>query len=165
MSRRTLGFLLPILVACSRASTTDSYGAAPAGGEADASAQRAVSQKEDEWAKALETHDTATLARMIDPDFRATGGDSGQTFGRAELLRDAADTAVEIRDVQDQDRQVRVYGNGTVAVVSARGNWTVEKGERTGQFSGRYTEVWVKRNDGWKAVAGHYTDIPPASQE
>jgi uncharacterized protein (TIGR02246 family) len=159
MPTRTLGLLLPILFACSRPSTTDSYGAAPTGGEPNESAQRAVSQLEDQWAKALETHDTAFLAGVVAPDFRATG-DSGVTFGRAELLRDVADTATTVRDVHDQGREVRIYGNGTVAVVTALGTWTVEKGEQTGQFSGRYTEVWVKRDGGWKVVTGHYTDVP-----
>jgi uncharacterized protein (TIGR02246 family) len=159
MPIRTIGLLLPILFACSRPSTTNSYGAAPAGGEVNESAQRAVSQLEDQWAEALETHDTTFLARVVAPDFRATG-DSGKTFGRAEVLRDVADTATTIRDVQDQDREVKIYGNGTVAVVTALGTWTVERGERPGQLSGRYTEVWVKRDDGWKAVAGHYTDVP-----
>jgi hypothetical protein len=128
MSTRMLLLMLPILLACSRSTTTDSYGAAPAGAENDAAGRQAVSQLEDEWARAIETHDTAFLARVVAPE--------------------------------DQDRQVRVYGNGMVAVVTALGSWTVEKGERPGQYSGRYTETWVKRDGQWQAVAGHYSDVP-----
>jgi uncharacterized protein (TIGR02246 family) len=165
MPTRSIGLLLPLLFACSHAATTDSYGGAPIGGEPNESAQRAVSQMEDEWAKALESHDTTFLAKVVAPDFRATG-DSGAMFGRAELLRDVADTATQVSDVRDHDRQVRIYGNGTVAVVSALGTWKVAKDGSTEQMSGRYTEVWVKRNDGWKVVSGHYSDAPPpASQQ
>ena len=160
MSTRMLLLVLPILFACSRSTTTDSSGAAPVSGENDEAGRQAVSQLEDEWAKAIETHDTTFLARVVAPDFHGTGGDSAKTFSRADLLRDAADTATQLRNLKDQDRQVRIYGNGTVAVVTALGSWTVEKGERPGQFSGRYTETWVKREGKWQAVAGHYSDVP-----
>jgi len=152
--------VLPTLFACSRSTATDSYGAAPVGGENNEAARQAVSQLEDEWAKAIEAHDTTFLARVIAAEFHGTGGDSAKAFGRADLLRDVADTATQLRNLKDQDRQVRIYGNGTVAVVTALGSWTVEKGERTGQFSGRYTETWVKRDGQWQAVAGHYSDVP-----
>jgi uncharacterized protein (TIGR02246 family) len=160
MSTRMLLLVLPILFACSRSTTTDSSGAAPVSGENDEAGRQAVSQLEDEWAKAIEAHDTTFLARVVAPDVHGTGGDSAKTFSRADLLRDAADTATQLRNLKDQDRQVRIYGNGTVAVVTALGSWTVEKGERPGQFSGRYTETWVKREGQWQAVAGHYSDVP-----
>jgi uncharacterized protein (TIGR02246 family) len=160
MSTRILLLMLPLLFACSRSTTTDAYGAAPVSGENDEAGRQAVSQLEDQWAKAIEAHDTTFLARIVAPDFHGTGGDSAKTFGRADLLRDAADTATQLRNLKDQDRQVRIYGTGTVAVVTALGSWTVEKGERPGQFSGRYTETWVKREGQWQAVAGHYSDVP-----
>ena len=161
MATRILLLVLPILLACSRSTTTtDSYGAAPTGGENDEAGRQAVSHLEDEWAKAIETHDTTFLGRVLAPDFHGTGGDSAKTFGRADVLRDAADTTSQLRNVKDQDRQIRIYGNGTVAVVTALGSWTVEKGEHPGQNSGRYTETWVKRDGQWQAVAGHYTDVP-----
>jgi uncharacterized protein (TIGR02246 family) len=160
MSTRILLLMLPLLFACSRSTTTDAYGAAPVSGENDEAGRQAVSQLEDEWAMAIEAHDTTFLARVVAPDFHGTGGDSAKTFSRADLLRDAADTATQLRNLKDQDRQVRIYGNGTVAVVTALGGWTVEKGERPGQFSGRYTETWVKREGQWQAVAGHYSDVP-----
>ena len=164
MPARMLALVLPIFIACSRATTTDSSGAAPAGSESDEAARRAVSQLEDEWAKALEAHDTTFLARVLAPDFHGTV-DSAKTFGRADVLRDAADTAVQMRNVRDQDREVRIYGGGTVAVVTALGSWTLEKGVRPGQYRGAYTEVWVKRDGRWQAVAGHYSDVPPSASQ
>jgi ketosteroid isomerase-like protein len=67
--------------------------------------------------------------------------------------------------MQDHDRQIRIYGNGTVGVITGNSSWTVEKGQRPGQYSGRYTETWVKQPDGtWQAVAGHYSMVPTSGQ-
>jgi uncharacterized protein (TIGR02246 family) len=165
MSPRMLSLLLPLLFACSSSTTTSSAGAAPApvgAGENDEAGRQAVSQLEDEWAKALEAHDTTFFVRVVAPEFHGTA-DSAKTYGRAEVLRDAADTATQYRDVRDQNREVRIYGNGTVAVVTALGSWTVEKGKRPGQYRGAYTETWVKRDGRWQVVAGHYSNIQPAS--
>ena len=163
MPTRMLALLLPVLLACSRSTTTDSYGPAPAGGENDEAGRRAVSQLEDDWAKALEARDTMFLARVIAPDFHGTA-DSGKTFGRTDVLRDAADTSGRMRDVRDQDRKIRIYGQGTVAVVTAQGSWNLEKGGRSEQLRGAYTETWVKRDGRWQAVAGHYSSVPQTGQ-
>jgi uncharacterized protein (TIGR02246 family) len=165
MSVRILLVLLPVLVACSRSTTTSSPGAAPtAAGPNDEAGRQALAQIEDDWAKALATHDTTFFTRVIAPDFHATG-DSAKTFGRAEMIKDAADTTTQVRDLHDEDRQIRIYGNGDVGVVTGFSHWTMQKGEHSGQYSGRYTEVYVKRDGRWQAVAGHYSDVPqPASQ-
>jgi ketosteroid isomerase-like protein len=163
MSARFLFLMLPLL-ACAK-STTSSTGGAPSAvaSENDEAAQRELGQFEDQWAKAVEAHDSTFLARVVALDFHGTT-DSAKTFDRASVLRDAADTAVQIRELRDQDRQIRIYGNGSVGVVTANSLWRQEGGERPGQYSGRYTETWVKRNGEWQVVAGHYSNIaPPAS--
>jgi hypothetical protein len=160
MSARLLFLMLPLL-ACAKSTTSNSSGAAPAAAsENDAASQQELGQLEDQWAKALEAHDSTFLARVVAPDFHGTG-DSAKTFDRASVLRDAVDTTFQLRDLHDQDRQIRIYGNGTVGVVTANALWRQEGGKRPGQYSGRYTETWVKRNGQWQIVAGHYTNVPP----
>jgi ketosteroid isomerase-like protein len=110
----------------------------------------------------LEAHDTTFFNRIVAPDFHGME-DSAKTFGRAEMIHSAADTATQVRDLSDEDRQIRIYGNGTVGVVTGRAHWTVHKGERPGQYSGGFTETWVKRDGRWQVVAGHYSNVPPAS--
>jgi ketosteroid isomerase-like protein len=161
MSPRLLILMLPLL-ACAK-STTSNSGAAPsavAASENDQAGQRELGQLEDQWAKAVEAHDSTFLARIVAPDFHGTG-DSAKTFDRASVLRDAVDTTVQMRNLRDQDRQVRIYGDGTVGVVTANPSWTIERGQRPGEYSGRYTETWVKRNGHWQIVAGHYTTLAP----
>ena len=159
MRRRMLTIVLPVLLACAKSTTTPPSGAAPAA-ENDTAGRQALSKLEDDWARALETHDTTFFVRVVAPDFHGTA-DSGATFGRAEVIGSAADTATITRDVQDQDRQIRIYGDGTVGVVTGHSTWTVASGERPGPRDGRYTEVWVKQPDGsWQVVAGHYSMAP-----
>ncbi len=85
---------------------------------------------------------------MIAPDFRGT--QDSATFGRAEVMRNVADTTTQLRDLRDHDREIRIYGNGTVGVVTSRASWRTEKGEDPGQYGNRYTEVWVKRDGRWQ---------------
>lgn len=161
MSPRLLILMLPLL-ACAK-STTSTSGGAPstvAASENDQAGQQELGQLEDQWAKAIEAHDSTFLARVVAPDFHGTT-DSAKTFDRASVLRNAVDTTFRLRDLRDQDRQIRIYGNGTVGVVTANSLWRQEGGERPGQYSGRYTETWVKRNGQWQVVAGHYSNVPP----
>jgi ketosteroid isomerase-like protein len=153
---------LPAVFACAKSATTTNTGAAPTS-ENDAAGRQALSQMEDDWARALEAHDTTFFIRAIAPDFRGTA-DSANTFGQAEVIKDAGDTTTVMRDMQDRDRQIRIYGNGTVGVVTGNSTWTVEKGQRPGPYSGRYTEVWVKQPSGtWQVVAGHYSMEPSSN--
>ena len=160
MSARFLVLILP-LFACAKSTTSTSSGApVAAASENDEAGQRELGQLEDQWAKAVEAHDSTFLARIVAPDFHGTG-DSAKTFDRASVLRDAVDTTAQLRNLQDQDRQIRIYGDGTVGIVTAHPSWTMERGERPGQYSGRYTETWVKRGGQWQIVAGHYTTLAP----
>jgi uncharacterized protein (TIGR02246 family) len=157
---------LAAVVACSKSTDAGSGGAAPSPTretEADAGARQALAQLEAEWATALVSHDTTFFARVVATDFQGTQ-DSGKTFGRADVIKDAADTATQVRDLHDEDQQIRILGDGTVGVVTGRSLWTVEKGEHPGAYSGRYTETWVHRDGQWQVVAGHYSIVPPASQ-
>lgn len=165
MSTRILALALPVLLACSRSTTTSSSGAAPTGaGPNDEAGRQALAQIEDDWAKALEAHDTTFFTRVLAPDFHGTE-DSAKTFDRTEIIKNAADTATQVRDLHDEDREIRIYGDGTVGVVTGLSHWTLQKGEHPSQYSGRYTEVYVKRDGRWQAVAGHYSNVPPPASQ
>src|SRR5215210_7162500 len=122
MSMRMVALLFPVLLACSRSTADGSPSSAPAnGGQNDEAARRTLGQLEDEWARAVETHDTVFLARVIAPEFHGT--QDSATFGRSEVLRSAADTGFQLREMRDQGREVRLYGNGTVGVVTSQASW------------------------------------------
>jgi hypothetical protein len=99
MSARLLFLMLPLL-ACAKSTASNSSGAAPAAAsENDAAGQQELGQLEDQWARAVEAHDSTFLARIVAPDFHGTG-DSAKTFDRASILRDAVDTKAQMRNLQ-----------------------------------------------------------------
>lgn len=76
--------VLPILLACSRSTRTNSAGAAP-GGENDEAGRKALVQIYEDLIRALETKDTAMFTRVVAPDFYGTQ-DSAKTFGRSDII-------------------------------------------------------------------------------
>ena len=151
MPSRILAFLLPLLLACS--DTADQ-------GENVEAERKALVQMYDDLIRALETKDTAMFTRVVAPDFYGTQ-DSANTFGRSDIIRRVSAPTPRYRGLTEEDRQVRIYGNGHVGVVTARQRWTFQGGDRPGPWSGRYTEVLVRRDGRWQLVVGHYSDVPP----
>ena len=60
--------------------------------------------------------------------------------------------AVTISGLTAEEVRVRILGD--VAIIHARTSYMTANGE---QRSGRYTDVWVRRNGCWLAVSAHVT--------
>lgn len=103
-----------------------------------------------EYLRAAETSDVTRFEAILAPDFRCTLPD-GTFFDRAQFL-DSTSRSAGFRDLQAHDVEVRVLGDS--AIVHARTEFTHTDGRR-GQ--GRYTDVWVRRDGRWLAVAAHVT--------
>ncbi len=103
-----------------------------------------------EYLCAAETSDATQFEAILAPDFRCTLPD-GTFLDRAQFL-DSTSRSAGVRDLQAHDLEVRVLGDS--AIVHARTEFTHPDGRR-GQ--GRYTDVWVRRNGRWLAVAAHVT--------
>lgn len=111
------------------------------------------------WDEASMGRDTATLARILSDDFVYTNA-SGAVLSKQDYLM----SFIKAPDMTQQtftseDLSIRIYGD--VAVVTGRSSW---KGRARGkgqvvdaQF--RFTDVWVKRNGSWQAVATQATAI------
>jgi ketosteroid isomerase-like protein len=59
---------------------------------------------------------------------------------------------VTISNLKAEDVRVRVMGD--VAIIHARTTYTTADGR---EGSGRYTDVWARRNGRWLAVSAHVT--------
>jgi hypothetical protein len=59
---------------------------------------------------------------------------------------------VTISNLQAHDVQIRLMGD--VALVHGRTTYTLADGR---EASGRYTDVWARRDGRWLAVAAHVT--------
>ena len=87
---------------------------------------------------------------ILAEDFLASLPD-GALLDRAQFL-EATAKPVTIRGLAAHDVKIRIMGD--IAIVHGRTTYTQANGS---PGSGRYTDVWAKRNGRWLAVAAHVT--------
>jgi hypothetical protein len=166
----SLGVLI-VLAACAttRPSSVDqgSTSNAPASavgplgisGSGDPQVQQLLAQNEIRWAQAAAQFDTATIGRMIAPDYISVNSD--QIFDRTETLVPFGIRDSNFTQLYSPDSGITVRAYGDAAVVTAIGNGAV-RNNRTGEVShslGRYVETWIRRNGQWQVVAGSYQNL------
>jgi len=124
------------------------------GGPADDAAVREVLRQ---WDEAFERRDTEALGRILADDFNLTNA-AGQVVDRNQYLV----SIVKAPDMLQasggsEDVHVRVFGE--TAVVTGRSPVKGRPGGRAlvvpGQY--RFTDVYVKRDGRWQAIASHST--------
>ncbi len=118
--------------------------------------EQVLMQTEREWSEAPNKRDAAALDRIIADDWISFTGD-GETVTKAQVMADARSGANTAESVNLEAMKVRVFGD---AVVVTGG--VTEKSQYQGRdMSGHYlwTDVFVKRNGRWQAVASQTTRI------
>jgi ketosteroid isomerase-like protein len=114
---------------------------------------------EREWSAAPYKQDVATLARIIAVDWIAFTWDA-ETIAKAQVIADAksgANTAESVKLEGMNGMNVRVFGNADIVT-----GGVTEKSRYQGRdMSGHYlwTDVFVKRNGRWQAVASQTTRV------
>jgi ketosteroid isomerase-like protein len=103
-----------------------------------------------DYIRSVQTSDVRRFEELLADDFRCSNPD-GSIVDRAGFLGQTA-LPVTIANLEARDVEVRVMGD--VAIIHARTTYTLPDG-RPG--SGRYTDVWARRPDGWRAVSAHVT--------
>src|SRR5215216_4623673 len=104
-------------------------------------------------AKAWMAGDRAAIERIIAPDWSVTGTD-GRVSTRADVLRDVFETKVHhITLVEIDNVSVRVFGDG--AVVTGRTHGRGEYSNVPYDVTLRFTDVFVRHDGRWQAVASH----------
>ena len=119
-------------------------------------AEQEILQVELAWNRALEQGDTAALDRIWAEEFLDTSFDGTVTTKEQDLAA-VASGDLGYQSSKVRDLVIRVYGKAAVV----KGHWTA-----VGQFQGvdvsgefRYTDVYVKREGRWQAVASQITRI------
>jgi ketosteroid isomerase-like protein len=146
--------LLVVGVAVFVMSQTDDKKAAQSG-----SAEQEVRELTRKWDEAQAQRDTATLAGILADGFVLTDA-SGAVLDKSQYLT----TLFKAPDMTQQsftteDLSVRVYGDA--AVVTGRSSWK-GRPRGKGQFVNaqyRFTDVWVRRQGNWQAVATQGTAL------
>jgi hypothetical protein len=123
---------------------------------AERDAEKELIQLEKDFAEATLKHDREFYDRILADDWinihedGSVGTKQGDAAHKSEY-----DTATF------DDIKVRVYGDSAVAVGRYSVGWT-EGGQRSA-VSGRFTDVWVRRNGRWQIVSSQNTPIPEAN--
>lgn len=123
---------------------------------ANSSTEEFVRFLEDAWVNAIVHKDIKVLDRILADDF---GGISpnGYRYTKQEAISDILSGAYLVQSMTLDTVQVRVIGD--MAIVTFYQNEQSRFGDEN--CSGRYafTDIWVKRDGDWRAVASQGTPI------
>jgi ketosteroid isomerase-like protein len=116
-----------------------------------------IETSERQWAESVATNDASVLERILDDDFVWIYPD-GTKMNKAEAIADARSGPGTFVSNHLDEVSIRFYGK--TAVTQGSESWVRKDGagEKKGRFV--WTDVWVKRDDGWKIVASEDM-IPP----
>jgi ketosteroid isomerase-like protein len=110
------------------------------------------------WEQAYQRRDTEWLGRLLDEDFVCTAA-SGRPSDKRQYIMACVKSPdmsrVSVTEIQDV--RVRVYGN--VAVVTSQGGSRGQGVSRDPDAQYRYTDVFVRREGNWTAVASQATRV------
>jgi ketosteroid isomerase-like protein len=103
-----------------------------------------------DYITSVQTSDVRRFDEILAEDFLCSNPD-GSLVDRAGFLVQTA-RPVALSNLEAQDVRVRIIGD--VAIIHARTTYTLPD-RKTG--SGRYTDVWARRQGRWLAVSAHIT--------
>jgi ketosteroid isomerase-like protein len=103
-----------------------------------------------DYIRSVQDSDVQRFDEILAEDFLCTNPD-GSLVDRAGFLKQTA-LPVTISHLESSEVNVRLMGD--VAIIHARTAYTRPDG-RAG--SGRYTDVWARRQGRWLAVSAHVT--------
>src|SRR5262245_45631376 len=103
-----------------------------------------------DYIHSVQTSDVRRFEEILADDFRCSNPDGSLVDRRAFLEQTARPVA--IRNLETHDVDVRLMGD--FAIIHARTTYTRPDG---GTGSGRYTDVWARRDGRWLAVSAHVT--------
>ena len=103
-----------------------------------------------DYIDSVQKGDVRRFEELLADDFLCSNPD-GTLVDRAGFLKQTA-LPVRISNLAAHDVNVRLLGD--VAIIHARTSYTLPDGQTR---SGRYTDIWARRNGRWLAVAAHVT--------
>ena len=103
-----------------------------------------------DYIRSVQTSDVRRFDEILADDFLCSNPD-GSLIDRKAFLEQTV-RPVPISNLEAHDVKVRIMGD--VAIIHARTTYTRPDG---GGGSGRYTDVWARRQGSWLAVSAHVT--------
>ena len=110
-----------------------------------------VAALDTEYQAAVLKNDAATMARILADDFVLVTG-KGNTYTKADLLKEARDGNVIYEHQEDTNQTVRIWGNTAVvtALLWAKG---VDRG-KSFEYRLWFSDTYVRTATGWSYVFG-----------
>jgi ketosteroid isomerase-like protein len=103
-----------------------------------------------DYIRSVQTCDVRRFKEILGDDFLCSQPDG--TLQDREAFLNYTAMPVKISNLAAQDVMVRILGD--VAIIHAQTTYMTPEG-RAG--TGRYTDVWARRNGRWMAVCAHVT--------
>ena len=103
-----------------------------------------------DYISSVQSSDVRRFDEILAEDFLCSNPD-GSLVDRAGFLVQTA-RPVTISNLEARDVKIRIMGDA--AIIHARTTYTMPDGRAA---SGRYTDVWARRNGRWLAVSAHVT--------
>ena len=103
-----------------------------------------------DYISSVQNSDVRRFDEILAEDFLCSNPD-GSLVDRAGFLVQTA-RPVTISNLEARDVKIRIMGD--VAIIHARTTYTMPDGRAV---SGRYTDVWTRRQGRWLAVSAHVT--------
>ena len=103
-----------------------------------------------DYIRSVQTSDVRRFDEILAEEFYCSNPDGSLVDRKAFLAQTAH--PVTISNLEAHDILIRILGD--VAIIHARTSYTLPDG-RAG--SGRYTDVWQRRDGRWFAVSAHVT--------
>jgi ketosteroid isomerase-like protein len=104
----------------------------------------------EDYVRSVQLADVTRFSEILSDDFLCSLPD-GSLLDRAAFLRQT-EAPVTIANLAAHDVNIRLMGD--FAIIHARTTFTTADGRAA---SGRYTDVWARRNGHWLAVSAHVT--------
>ena len=134
-----------------------------AGAESPEEAAQAVAALDTQYQEAVKNNDAATMDKILADDFVLVTG-RGQTFNKADLLKDAREKSTTYTHQEEIEGSQRVRVWGDTAVVTAL-LWIQGTSRDEGKTSDRklwFSDTYVRTPKGWKYVFGQASLALPA---
>jgi ketosteroid isomerase-like protein len=121
-----------------------------------ANVEQTLLQLERDWEQANAKNDTAALDRILAPEYVSTNSD-GRLATRAEVLARLKSGELKFTAFTQDDYKVLVIGD--TAIVTGRSTIKAIRDGKDLSGQERWTDVFVRRNGRWQAVATHSSRI------
>jgi ketosteroid isomerase-like protein len=117
-----------------------------------------LERMEHDWTDAYQHHDRAALARILADDWRGQYPWGKRT--KTQVLDELMKGDSTIQSITFGPMQVRIYADTAVVMGSDDEKSAVNGKSTAGHYT--WTDVWVRRDGRWQAVASQMTIAPRA---